>query len=343
MNNYVGEVRNRSQTLLIVEGNHEKNELFWLIFKCFPEINIDMDNVWIYGTNIYLLYEDIVKEYGSDWAEEEMDIDLPFVISKKQTPSTLRYKDDFTNIILVFDYERHDTNFSERKILEMQKIFSDATDMGKLYINYPMIESYQHLKLIPDSDFAERKVPVSLKPGRKYKVLVGKESYIRKIVEFPYRIDDLMNRRFGITDMEVRQKCCEEILNFSDDEYVEEKLHEALQNAITDNRQKTLKYQLKDWINKMEYVNSGQTYWQYVRNLFVEIIYHNICKANRIQNNVYDIDLKQYKSCFESLDLGEILKVQNTFSNASSGFIWVLNTCVFAVADYNFSLVQKEV
>lgn len=61
----MGEVRNRSQTLLIVEGNHEKNELFWLIFKCFPEINIDMDNVWIYGTNIYLLYEDIVKEYGN--------------------------------------------------------------------------------------------------------------------------------------------------------------------------------------------------------------------------------------------------------------------------------------
>ena len=62
MNNYMGEARNRSQTLLIVEGNHEKNELFWLIFKCFPEINIDMDNVWIYGTNIYLLCEDIVKE-----------------------------------------------------------------------------------------------------------------------------------------------------------------------------------------------------------------------------------------------------------------------------------------
>ena len=45
----MGEVRNRSQTLLIVEGNHEKNELFWLIFKCFPEINIDMDNVWIFA------------------------------------------------------------------------------------------------------------------------------------------------------------------------------------------------------------------------------------------------------------------------------------------------------
>ena len=92
----MGEARKRSQTLLIVEGNHEKNKLFWLLFKCFPEISIDMENVWIYGTNIYLLYEDIVKEYGENWAEEEIDIDLPFVISKKQSPDSLRYKDDFT-------------------------------------------------------------------------------------------------------------------------------------------------------------------------------------------------------------------------------------------------------
>ena len=111
MNNYRGRVRKRSQHLLIVEGHHEKNKLFWLIFKCFPEINIKMDEIWIYGTNIYQLYNDIVKEYGEKWAEENVDIDLPFVISKKQCPDGLRYKEDFTNIVLVFDYERHDTNF----------------------------------------------------------------------------------------------------------------------------------------------------------------------------------------------------------------------------------------
>lgn len=70
--------------MLVVEGNHEKNKLFWLIFRCFPEISIDMDNVWIYGTNIYMLYDDIIREYGENCFEEEMDIDLPFVISKKR-------------------------------------------------------------------------------------------------------------------------------------------------------------------------------------------------------------------------------------------------------------------
>ena len=124
-------------------------------------------------------------------------------------------------------------------------------------------------------------------------------------------------------------------------EHIVEKLQEILQGALSDDRQKTLSYQLRDWISKARYAKNGQTYWQYARNLFVEIIYHNICKANRIQNNVYEIKTEQYRECFDSLDLGEILKVQNEFSNTSNGFIWVLNTCVFVVAEYNFSLVQK--
>ncbi len=162
MNNYRGGTRKRSQNLLIVEENHEKNKLFWLIFKCFPEININMDEVWVYGTNIYQLYDDIVKEYGEQWAIENEDIDLPFLISKKKKMESLRYKEDFTNIILVFDYERHDIHFSGDKINRMQSCFIDATDMGKLYINYPMIESYQRLCKLPDEGYSEQSVPVWL-------------------------------------------------------------------------------------------------------------------------------------------------------------------------------------
>ena len=82
------------------------------------------------------LAEDIVKAYGNDWAKDEMDVDLPFVISKKEHPETIYYRNDFTNIILVFDYERHDPAFSEEKILEMQHCFEDSTDMGKLYLKF---------------------------------------------------------------------------------------------------------------------------------------------------------------------------------------------------------------
>ena len=118
--------------MLIVEGKHEKNELFGILFRCFPSICISMDDIWIYGTNIYMLYEDIVKEYGEAW--EKDDIDLPFVISRKLEFHPLRYKEDFVNIMLVFDYERHDKNFSEEKILKMQRYFNDAADAGKLVV-----------------------------------------------------------------------------------------------------------------------------------------------------------------------------------------------------------------
>lgn len=198
-----------------MEGKHEKNKLFWLIFKCFPEMAIDIDDVWIYGTNIYLLYDDIVKEYGEHWVEENDDIDLPFVISKKQFPDRLRYKEDFTNIILVFDYERHDLNFSEKKIMEMQSSFIDSTDMGKLYINYPMIESYQHLCKLPDYDYENRKIPVSMQPGKVYKTLVESESIIGTGVDFPHRVDDLLEYHFGVSGENERQECCKKILNIS--------------------------------------------------------------------------------------------------------------------------------
>ena len=162
MSKYKVQETKRNQTLLIVEGNHEKNELFWLVFKCFPEVNIDLNNVLIYGTNIYMLYEDIVKMYGDDWVEEEIDVDLPFVISKKKTPDNVRYKSDFTKILLVFDYERHDTNFSERKITQMQRKFSDVTDMGQLYINYPMMESFRYCNTFDDDQYLSATIPIAM-------------------------------------------------------------------------------------------------------------------------------------------------------------------------------------
>ena len=289
MNNYRGEARKRSQSLLIVEGHHEKNKLFWLILKCFPEININMDEIWIYGTNIYQLYNDIVKEYGEEWAEGNEDIDLPFVISKKQYPDKLRYKEDFTNIVLVFDYERHDTYFSEEKILGMQRCFVDATDMGRLYINYPMIESYQHLCQLPDDDFAERKISVSLQPGKEYKALVERETILDSKVNFPHKINDLLEKHFGVSDTEKRKKCCNKILEISSVSGMENIIDNALREVVAEHILPTAKYQLVDWVTKQEYIHTNLTYWKYIRGILQQVIYHNISKANRIQYGQYQI------------------------------------------------------
>lgn len=113
-----------------------------------------------------------------------------------------------------------------------------------------------------------------------------------------------------------------------------------MRELALDEWRETLKYQLKDWVKRAGYAECNKTYWQYVRDLFVQIIYYNICKANCVQNGVYRIERGNYRAVFKNLDFEKILEKQNDFSGVEDGYIWVLNTCVFIVADYNFSLVK---
>lgn len=341
MNDFtIGNKRVRSQTVLIVEGKHERNELFRLIFRCFPEIHINMENVWIYGTNIYMLYEDIVKEYGTEWTE--VDVDLPFIVSKKKKLDTLRYKKDFINILLIFDYERHDPNFSEEKILEMQNYFTDSTDSGKLYINYPMIESYQHLKSLPDEAYAERTIPVTLRPGVKYKSMVKKETAIVQYINFPRKVEELLKEHFNVHEEKLWKSCYERILGLSEKENIESQIQTILNGALEQQQIQTAKYQFINLVLKVGYVQERKSFWEYVRTIFQQVIFHNICKANKIQNGEYRIEGEEYRKCFDELSFAEILKKQNKCSrDMKNGFIWVLNTCVFIVADYNFTLLLE--
>ena len=344
MSDYTVPARRRSRSLLIVEGNYEK-ELYRLIFKAFPELNIDIDDVWIYETNIYELYNDIVKAYGDDWAEEEMqeimDIDLPLIISRKKYPDKICYKEDFTNIIIVFDYERHDPEFSIEKILQMQNCFKDSTDMGKLYLNYPMIESCLHLKYLHDADYMNRKVPVALQPGSKYKKLVKEESGIAETINFRHKIDDVLEKYYQLNDEEEREKSCNAILEISSNN-VEEELEDILHIIGNKREETTLKYQFAHWIKKIGYVDKNKNYWQYIREVFQQIICHNICKADKIQNQEMD-EQEELQEKFERIDLTQILNVQNEASkDEETGFIWVLSTCTFLIPDYNFGIVPSN-
>lgn len=337
MNNYSGKVRNRCQNLLIVEGNHEKNKLFQLLFRCFPEMKISIDDIWIYGTNIYMLYNNIVSEYGDNWDED--DVDLPFVISKKQGMNNLRYKADFINIILVFDYERHDPNFTVDKIIRMQKYFMDATDVGRLYINYPMIESYLHIQSMSDEEYLERKIPASLKSGREYKAIVRTESSINKLVEFTYKVEKLLKDYYEITKDDTR-RCCESIFGITSENDLAIQIHSILDGNINEKDMIEAKHRFTRMIKNMNYASSGQTYYQYMRDVFKQIIRHNILKAVRIQTDEIPKDKEKYREYYECIDLAKILDIQNSVSRENeTGFIWVLCTCVFVIPEYNSSLI----
>lgn len=330
MNEIFAKERERAKTLLIVEGNHEKNTLFSFIIKCFPKINIRMEDIIIYHTNIYLLYQKIEKVYEKEaWWEE--DIDIAFVISDEKVKYRKR---NFKNIFLVFDYERHDPGFEEEKILRMQEKFCDASDMGKLFLNYPMVESYEHLKSIPDPEYKERKIEASILKGKEYKSLVRKESAIQQLIQFPEKLNQILIQHYGFVNGD---ELCQRILDISQGNDLMESVENILGESSQEKQILTAVNHCCGMIRKLGYLTKTQSYWEYMKYVLSEIIIHNIRKANYIQEDRYDISEDEWYDCFNNLDFHTILMKQN-LSGCSrvDGFIWVLNTCVLLVAEYRF-------
>ncbi len=158
--------------LLIVEGADDEVNLFGKIIQCFPEIRLEPENIMVYNTNLWVLNNELTKEFGDFWYESE-DIDFRLFCESKF--SEIKGK-KITDIFLVFDYERQDGNFEPTQLENMCKFFNDSVENGQLYINYPMIESYRHLnkKPLPDDDYKGRKCCVS--DIKKYKQIVGSET-----------------------------------------------------------------------------------------------------------------------------------------------------------------------
>lgn len=184
---------NKRKTLLLVEGKSAEVKLFSKILDCFPEINVNKQDILVYGTNLWTLYHALEKEFGSTWYEGEID----FIEFLKSSPIILEQiegfqlhpeslsdfsRNQFRDIFLVFDYERQDPLFDASRIRNMLGFWSESTENGLLYINYPMIEAYKHLKKpLPDLDFISRKCDCSElfsdeTKQNKYKDIVGSES-----------------------------------------------------------------------------------------------------------------------------------------------------------------------
>ena len=64
---------------------------------------------------------------------------------------------DISETYLFFDYDFQNTQLTleeiNLRVQSMLELFTDETDDGKLYINYPMIESIRYTKELPDEDY----------------------------------------------------------------------------------------------------------------------------------------------------------------------------------------------
>lgn len=134
--------------LFIFEGERREVMLFKSIeLLFFPRPNENI--VCSFGNNIYELYRqmqnlgegaDIVgllKENGSFDIDSDMS--------------------DFSDVFLFFDLDIHNQNqsieTSKQQLKEMLDYFDNETENGRLYVNYPMIESIYHTERLPDQNY----------------------------------------------------------------------------------------------------------------------------------------------------------------------------------------------
>lgn len=329
------EPRARHRTLLIVEGQHEKYELLDLLLKCFPEIYIKRENIEIFETNIYVLFDKLVKMYGEDWDNQEVDV-VMLIRDMKGYPESFK-KSNFSDVFMIFDYERHDPRFSEDKICRMQDYFHDSIEVGKLYINYPMVESYMHFPEWPDNSFENAQTSATMRRGNYYKNSLN-HYFVTQLVDLPSKFDGILLDRFDVNDVCQRKGCIEQLLMLHDCENLEQQVEEILKHSISDEKLQTAKFQIMDVIDKRNYCKAKCTYYEYMRKVFMSIIQHNIFKAHKIQGLSYEILENKLRDAYFELEYDKILDKQNYMSREKD-IIMILNTSVFLVPDYNFSLI----
>ncbi len=139
-----------------------------------------------YRTNIYTLYQEMFEHGDPD------DIDLLQMLKSREPLDEKKalFDDAYTDILLVFDLDPHDGGFTPDKIQRMASYFVESSDMGKLYLNYPMVEAFFHMRSIPDDDFTSRFTTLDELLAGQYKERVNRENRNRDYRKFAATRED---------------------------------------------------------------------------------------------------------------------------------------------------------
>lgn len=337
MNKNLG-VRDRNKTLVVVEGKHEKENMIRIIFSVFSEISISYDNIVIFDADVYDLYKSIVDEYGEDWDAYDCEIDIPYLISNRKGYNEKLDKRNFTNIILIFDYERHDTSFSFEKITRMQKHFTNISEDGILYINYPMVESYLDMPEIPDDEYIDRQISVTMRPGEVYKKAVYGYSAFWKVCQIYMKLTSIIHEHIRSLNNMQYDEIIYRIMNIAYDGMTREGIENHLKKYNDD---ADVNAYLKNYIfNIMKKVNMPDNcinYWSMVSFYILYIGMQNIVKAYKIQTDYIGSNLTCSSEIYDELDFYQIMLKQNTLSEDNlNGNIWVLNCFMTFLGEYKF-------
>lgn len=126
--------------LAVVEGEKKEPQLLNRLFDTYM---VKKREIVSYGSNLYDLYERLIDYVGDDFES----IDFLLFLKDLEPDENKKYIFDnsYTDIFLIFDFDPQDNRFSTVALEKMMEYFSDSTSQGRLYINYPMIESCVHI------------------------------------------------------------------------------------------------------------------------------------------------------------------------------------------------------
>ena len=157
--------------LFVFEGERSEPRLF----RTIEQLYFRGEDVILcsYGNDIYELYREM-RSLG-----DGADIVAVLKNKGKEGLEEVARVSDFSEVYLFFDYDIHDvkvpvSEFNTR-LQSMLNLFDDETGNGKLYVNYPMIESLRYTKRLPDDEYV--RYSVSREECRDFKRRADEFSY----------------------------------------------------------------------------------------------------------------------------------------------------------------------
>lgn len=174
--------------LFVFEGKDDKT-YFESIKRLFFPAKSDTF-VCTYNSNIYSLY---TKLKAHDALKEMLEVDTVSVLKEillEKGDETLKdiREDEVSEIYLFFDYDfQEDSRTLEEnnnRLSELLNYFTDETGKGKLYINYPMVESLRYTKELPDNNYWQYTVTRQKCQEEKFKHQVHEFSFYGGNLEY---------------------------------------------------------------------------------------------------------------------------------------------------------------
>lgn len=168
----------KSKILVLVEGEKTDYRLMGHLLEVYGIS--DSHEIVSYNTNIYVLYNEMFR----DGDPSSMDILQILKGHERDSEKKKLFDERYSDILLIFDLDPQDPAFSADKIIKMASYFVESSDMGKLYLNYPMVEAFYHMKSIPDEEYYQYTASLEELRNRKYKERVTRENRNHSYAKF---------------------------------------------------------------------------------------------------------------------------------------------------------------